>query len=121
MADLNERLTTRWKDTANLMLGIWLGVSPWVLSYTGHTTAHWNAHLVGLVIAVAALAVLISFQQWEEWVNTALAAWLIISPFILGFSTLSVALWNQLIVGVLVGALSLWSVMTDDTRLTTRT
>jgi hypothetical protein len=61
-----------------------------------------------------------AFQEWEEWVNTALGAWLIVSPFILGFSTLMIALWNQLIVGTLVAGLSVWAAMTERPGLTSR-
>jgi hypothetical protein len=112
MATLNEKLTTQWKDAANLVLGIWLAVSPWAFSYAGEAKPAWNAHVVGVIIAVAAIAALIAFQQWEEWVNTALAAWLIVSPYLLGFTALTYALWNQLIVGVLVGALAIWAAVT---------
>ena len=109
MTTLSEKLTTQWKDATNLALGIWLAVSPWALSYAGQATPAWNAHVVGVIIAVAALAALVAFQKWEEWVNAALAVWLIASPYILGFSALTYALWNQLVVGVLVGALAIWA------------
>jgi SPW repeat len=112
MATLNEKLTLQWKDAANLVLGLWLAISPWALFYAGEPGAAWNAHTVGVIIAVAALAALIAFQTWEEWVNTALAAWLIVSPYLLGFTALSDALWNQLIVGVLVGVLAIWTAAT---------
>jgi hypothetical protein len=109
---INEKLTARWKDAANLVLGIWLVVSPWILAYEAEATPAWNAHVVGVVIAVAALAALIAFHEWEEWVNTALAAWLIVSPFLLGFSGLQAALWNQLVLGVVVGLLAIWAGLT---------
>lgn len=109
MTTWNEKLTNQWKDAGNLALGIWLVLSPWVLAYAGEATAAWNAHIVGAIIAVAAFAALIAFQRWEEWVNAGLAAWLIVSPFILGFSALTYALWNQIIVGLLVGCLAIWS------------
>lgn len=112
MATFNEKLTLQWKDAANLVLGLWLAISPWALSYAGEPKPAWNAHIVGVIIAVAALAALIAFQKWEEWVNTALAAWLIVSPYLLGFTALTYALWNQLIVGVLVGALAIWTAVT---------
>jgi hypothetical protein len=118
---LNEKLTTQWKDAGNLLLGIWLAISPWVLSYATQATPAWNAHAVGVIIAVAALAALVAFHAWEEWVNAALAAWLIISPYALGFSGLTAAFWNQLIVGVLVGALAIWAAVTasEDARVRT--
>lgn len=98
----------------NLVLGVWLAVSPWALSYASQSTPAWNAHAVGVVIAVAALASLVAFQVWEEWVNAALAVWLIVSPYILGFSGQVAAFWNQLIVGVLVGALAIWAAVASD-------
>jgi SPW repeat len=106
---INERLGARWKDAANLVLGIWLVVSPWVLSYAADATPAWNARVVGVVVAVAALAALIAFHEWEEWINTALAAWLIVSPFLLSFSSVQAALWNQLVLGVLIGLLAIWA------------
>ena len=112
MSTFNDKLAAQWKDGGNLVLGLWLAISPWALSYAHEATPAWNAHIVGIVIAVAALAALAAFQKWEDWVNAALGAWLIISPFILGFSALAVALWNQLIVGVLVGGLALWAALT---------
>ena len=112
MATFNEKLTMQWKDVGNLVLGLWLGISPWALSYAGEVKPAWNAHIVGVIIALASLVALIAFQKWEEWVNAALAAWLIVSPYLLGFSTLTYALWNQLIVGVLVGILAIWAAVT---------
>jgi hypothetical protein len=112
MATFSENLTLQWKDAANLVLGLWLAISPWALSYAGEPKPAWNAYIVGVIIAVAALAALIAFQKWEEWVNAALAAWLIVSPYLLGFTALTYALWNQLIVGVLVGVLAIWTAVT---------
>src|SRR5687767_2853564 len=43
----------RWQDWANLVLGAWLFVSPWALSYDG--IAAWNAHGVGVGVVVFAL------------------------------------------------------------------
>jgi SPW repeat-containing protein len=117
----NERLTTQWKDAGNLVLGVWLAISPWVLSYAAQPTPAWNAHAVGVVIGVAALAALVAFQAWEEWVKAVLAAWLIVSPYVLGFSGLTSAFWNQLIVGVLVGALAIWAAVTASDGARVRT
>ena len=109
--DFGQTLSTRWRDACNLLLGVWLAVSPWALAYAGQTTPAWNAHAIGVVIAVAALAALVAFQQWEEWVNAALAAWLIVSPYLLGFSDNAAAFWNQFVAGLLVGGLAIWSAM----------
>jgi hypothetical protein len=74
-----------------------------------------------VIIAVAALAGLVTFQVWEEWVNAALAAWLIVSPYVLGFSGVVSAFWNQLIVGVLVGGFAIWASVTASDGARVRT
>jgi hypothetical protein len=104
-----NKLALRWRDTANLVLGLWLAMSPWVFAYSNDTLPTWNALLVGVVVAVAAAAALIAFQVWQEWVNMVLGAWLILSPFLLGYSGLAEALWNQIVIGSLIGVLAIWS------------
>ena len=111
MMYIGRKLSDQWKDAVNLVLGLWLIVSPWALGLIGNRAPTWNAWAIGLVIAAAALAALISFKVWEEWVEAALGAWLIVSPFLLGFSALTHALWNQVVVGVVVAALAVWSAL----------
>jgi len=121
MASWDNKLAAQWKDAANLVLGLWLLISPWVLGYAGQSLPAWNAHVVGAIIAVAAVAALNAFQQWEEWVNVAFGAWLIVSPYLLGISGPTSALWNQIIVGLVVAILALWAVMTTTERGSLRT
>jgi SPW repeat len=112
MSTLIDRLTTHWRDAANLVLGLWLVISPWVLSYATETIPTGNAFMVGVIIAVAAAAAFIAFHTWEEWVNVVLGAWLIVSPFALDYASHATILWNQLIVGALVAILALWTALT---------
>jgi hypothetical protein len=44
-----------------------------------------------------------------NWVNVVLGAWVIISPFVLGFRNLPNAMWNNAIIGALVLLLALTS------------
>ncbi len=97
----------RWQDWANLVLGVWLILSPWLLGFSGTPTAMWNAVLVGVVAGLMALMHLRGGPMWEEWVSVVLGVWLILSPWILGFSGMGNAMWNAVIVGLLVGALAL--------------
>lgn len=113
MDKLQDRFTTAWQDVVNLVLGAWLIVSPFALNYADAATPAWNAHLVGVVVVALAAAAIWAYQVWEEWINGLLGLWLIVSPWLLNFSTLSNALWNQLVVGVIVGGLALWSAMSD--------
>ena len=45
---------TEWEEWANLLLGLWLLVAPWNLSFEGHTAATNNHVIVGVVVAVLA-------------------------------------------------------------------
>jgi len=113
MTTIQGKNTTFWRDSINLLLGVWLIVSPFALGYAAQTTPSWNAYAIGVVIAVLSAAALWQSQKWEEWLSALLGAWLIISPWILGFSVGHVATWNQVIVGIVVGVLAFWSGMTE--------
>jgi uncharacterized membrane protein YczE len=97
----------RWQDWANLVLGIWLILSPWILGYSATSAALWNALIVGVVVGLMAFLHLQNGPLWEEWVNVVLGVWLILSPWILGFSAQGNATWNAVVVGLLVGVLAL--------------
>ena len=66
MMSLSDRLATHWRDAANLIIGLWLAISPWALSYAMHAVPTWNALIVGVIIAVAAAGALVAFHKWEE-------------------------------------------------------
>lgn len=36
----------------NIILGIWLILSPWILGFSGNGGATWNNIIIGLVVAV---------------------------------------------------------------------
>jgi len=110
-------MKNRWQDWGNLVLGLWVFISPWVLQPTLATGAEatsaatsnaamWNLYIVGIAVAALAIAALFVFQAWEEWTNLALGAWLFVSPWALGFSSSAFLMWNAVIVGALVVVLA---------------
>jgi hypothetical protein len=46
-------------------------------------------------------------NNWQDWVNLILAAWLFISPWVLGFAHQQRPSWNAWIVGIVVVVLSI--------------
>jgi uncharacterized membrane protein len=100
-----------WQDSVNVVLGLWMLISPWVLAFQAQTTPMWNSVILGILIAAVALYALFQVFAWEEWANAVFGAWLVISPWVLGFS--GVAMLNAVIVGALVLALALWALGTD--------
>lgn len=119
--------SNRWEDWGNLLLGAWLFVSPWVLQFAAGpgsdatvANAAWNAWISGSVIAVIAAAALFQLQQWEEWTNALVGIWVAISPWVLGFNSLSTATWNVVIVGILAVCLAGWDLYEISTMSTGR-
>lgn len=62
LAELEYVALTRWEETCQLLLGLWLVMSPYVFGYfnTG-TLRFWHSTLGGLAILLAAL------QLWQDW------------------------------------------------------
>lgn len=102
-----------WQDPLNLILGLWMIASPWILPYSAEMYPTWNAVIVGALIAVLALSEMFKLMAWEEWTSVALGVWLVISPWILGFSGIAMAMWNAVAVGIVVAVLALWVLGTD--------
>ena len=105
-----DRLQASWQDVSNFLLGVVLVFSPWLLGYELQQNAASNAHVVGAVIAVMALAALFAFQTWEEWVSGVLGAWLIVSPWVLGFSAHAAATYAHVLIGIATIVLAIWSI-----------
>ena len=100
-----------WQDWANLVLGLWILISPWVLQGGAASgAAMWSLVVVGRAIAALAVAALISFRVWEEWTNLAFGAWLLVSPWVLGFAKAGLLTWSTVIAGTLVVILAGWAI-----------
>ncbi len=114
--------STRWQDGANLMLGAWLFLSPWLLGpllgqaeaerYAGSTAA-WNAYALGAgLMAFAALAAYMP-RAWEEAVNIVLGVWLVIAPFVLEFDSMRRVALHTVLIGILATAFAIWAMFND--------
>jgi len=109
-----------WQDRVNVVLGVWLFLAPFFGIGAGEPAAVWNSYIMGAIVALVSLAALSEPHKWEEWVNSAVGAWLILAPFVLNFSNLAGATWNQVIVGVLIGADAIWAMRMPVYRLRPR-
>lgn len=101
----------RWQDWANLVLGAWLFVSPWVLGYDG--IAAGNAHAVGVGVVVFALIAAYVPKAWEEIINTLFGVWLVVCPFALGFSAATEVALHTVVVGILATAFAIWAMSNE--------
>jgi len=101
----------RWQDWVNLILGIWLFITPFLGLVALTSMAAWNSYIFGAIIAVFSIWALVQPRVWEEWINLVIGVWLVIAPFVLGFHTETAVMWNHIIVGIIVGADALWAAL----------
>jgi hypothetical protein len=122
----------QWSNWLNLILAVWLFISPWVLGFAyapaatpagaapppmpytpyayGGGIAAWDAWVVAVIVGVLSIAAISRLAVWEEWVNLVLGVWLFFSPWILGYAALYGAVWNSLVVGFLFAVLAIWGI-----------
>ncbi|MBV8215431.1 MAG: SPW repeat protein [Verrucomicrobia bacterium] len=94
-----------WQDWLNLVLAVWVLLSPLAIGTAVGGLVIGNYNLVGIALAIFSIGALIEFHLWEEWVNLIFGVWLVMSPWVLGFSV-SQHLWNAVIVGIVIVMIS---------------
>ena len=103
-----EEMNTRAQGIGiiNLIAGIWLILSPFLFGYSGGAMA--NSVIIGIAVTILAVTRLVMTRDvWTGWLIAVAGLWLIIAPFIFGFTEPAV-LWNEIIVGIIIAGLSLW-------------
>ncbi len=105
----------RWQDWTIVVLGTWLVFSPLVGIGAIGDVAAINSYLTGTAVAIFGIAALARPQMWEEYIALILGFWLIVAPFVLGFTTLGGPVLNQIITGLLVGGIALTVTMQKPT------
>jgi hypothetical protein len=90
----------------NIILGIWVLISPFVLSLILPRMI-WNNVVIGIVVGILAIirANARNHPGWS-WLNVILGIWLIISPFVFGLVT-GAGMWNNIVLGIIIAALAL--------------
>jgi len=101
----------RWASVGNVLAGVWLIAAPFVLNFEGSTVAMWNHIIVGAAVALIELirASDPDHRASISWASVVLGVWLIAAPFVLGYSTISAAQTNSIVMGIVVVALGAFS------------
>ena len=105
-----RRYLEGWQDGIEILIAVWLIFSPFLLAYSYDVS---NATLASVVIGTAVFAMCqygaAKQKPWVEWFNLVLAVLLVVSPFVLGYAGSTLATWNAIIPGILLGALAIAS------------
>ena len=100
-----EQDRTMWLSWLAFLTGLWLIVAPFILRYSGIATPTRNDIVVGAIVAVLALITAIwsrATAGWLSWIIALVGIWEFAAPFILGYTDTTRALWNGVILGILI-------------------
>lgn len=88
----------------NVLLGLWLALSPFLMAFSRNTALRWNNIAVGSAVIILAL---FSSKSFVRGLPVLLGAWMFASAFVLGFYR-SAVLWNNLLSAalIIIGALA---------------
>jgi len=75
-----------WEDWLSMLLGVVIGISPWLAGQQDNLVINWNTFLIGAVIVALGTLEAIALSRWEEGAEMAAGAWLIASPFVFGYA-----------------------------------
>ncbi|MFA5925830.1 MAG: SPW repeat protein [Parcubacteria group bacterium] len=103
-----DNTTVKTASGINIVAGIWLIIAPFLLGFTGALRT--SDIVFGIIIAILALIRVSAPEEapWVSWINMIFGIWILLSPFFLGYIGVA-ALWNNIILGVIVAVLAAWS------------
>jgi len=105
----------RMPEGLTAAIGVWLFASPFVLPYTPPAGGAALLPGMGLFIIAGTLAIGISMlglfhhSEWEPWAGLALGALVLAAPWLLGYSSAPVSVWNGIVSGGALVAAALWA------------
>ncbi len=105
------RASVKTASGINVLAGIWLIISPFVLAFWRTPAATWDNIIVGIIVLILA-AIRASNPARNpalSWVNLILGIWIFISPFVLRYASFHAALRNDIILGIIVFICAIWS------------
>ena len=109
--------TLQWEDWLGVALGAWLLVSPWVTDYSTSDAATMNALVMGVILVLEEFLELGAHEMFEEWIDIVAGLWLIVSPMVLGFASLTSATVNAVAVGMLTVLFAAWAISPLDKKV----
>ena len=100
----------RPQDELEIVVGLWLCISPWVLGYADPLqAAGWSAIVMGIAVLVFSLEDLVLPSEIEEWADLALGLALMSSPWLWDYSHSIPAMLNAVISGFLISGIAAWA------------
>lgn len=91
----------------NVLLGVWLSLSPWVLGFSDAHRAAWDAWVLGAALVIAGVLSVYVSERADEAITLILGEVVFLSPWVLSFGRSAAPAWNATIIGLLAVAVAL--------------
>jgi hypothetical protein len=108
-----------WEDWISMAFGLLIVISPWLAQEFGSQFVVLNAVVIGLLVISLAGMELMVLRASEEWLELACGLWLIISPWLFGYSQASSLMTMHIVFGAFVAALAILELRQDWGRVAT--
>src|SRR5262245_20945017 len=105
LSKLKEVINLKRIMWSSLFLGLWLMLAPFVLELVNRAVVKvlWEDLILGFGIASFSLCRLLSRRSDEiaiaDWIVTALGVLTLVNPFLYSYYNLTVAVWNNVVIG----------------------
>jgi hypothetical protein len=112
MVDIRHFNTHRtWEDWFGIVLGVLIGLSPWLAGQTDNQVVMWISIAVGIWVVQFAGLQFVDLERSEEAGLMVCGLWLIASPFTFGYADTGTLMYWHFVLGtvvVLLAVLELW-------------
>lgn len=110
-----------WEDWTGIVLGVLIGLSPWMAGQQDHQAVLINSLFIGTMVLLFAEFELVDLHRWQEYAMMACGLWLLASPHVFGYADGSAIVAMHSIFGVMVvllATIELWQDWSfDDAQL----
>lgn len=94
-------------NVLQLVVAAWLAISPLLLGYWSERPPTLTVVIVAAIVGGTAQLAIARPGKWLEYSNLILSIFLIVSPFVVGFSENTTATVNTILGGLALGALAI--------------
>lgn len=102
-----------WEDGVALLLGLTVGLAPWLCWETSNGAAIVNSAISGLAVLMLAQLELVHFRRWEEKALLICGIWIAASPHVFGYAqTGQLRIWHWSL-GALIALLAMLEIWQD--------
>lgn len=102
-----------WQDGVELLLVIWIFVSPLFLGYFAYNAATLTAMIIAAVASLTTQLGLAKQQPWEEWITLCLAIFLAGSPWVFSYWESVAATANAVLSGLLLALFAILAMIDE--------